>query len=60
MYVVNSGPGTVTVIDTRTNTVIGNPIQVGNSAFGIAYDPVNHRMYVTNGGDNTVSVINLC
>ena len=34
------------------------PIRVGEDPFGIAYDPVNKRMYVTNIRDDTVSVIN--
>jgi len=49
----------VSVIDTTTDTVI-DTIPVGDQPIGIAYDPVNHRMYVTNSGDDTVSVINLC
>ena len=28
---------------------------LGNAPFGIAYDSVNHRIYVTNSNDNTVS-----
>ena len=58
---------TVSVIDTTTNTVIDtyySRILAGSNNVGIAYDPVNHRMYVANfGNDNfggTVSVINLC
>ena len=30
---------------------------LGNAPFGIAYDSVNERIYVTNSDDNTVSVI---
>ena len=37
--------------------MVGNPITVGDRPEGIAYDPVNKRMYVTNVGDDTVSVI---
>ena len=48
MYVTNSFDDTVSVIDTTTNTVVGNPITVGDGPNGIAYDPVNKRMYVTN------------
>ncbi len=57
MYVTNLLDDTVSVIDTTTNTVIGNPIQVGDEPIDIAYDPENKRMYVTNSGDDTVSVI---
>ena len=37
--------------------MVGNPILVGDFPNGIAYDPVNKRMYVTNFADGTVSVI---
>jgi YVTN family beta-propeller protein len=59
MYVTNFGSqGTVSVIDTKTNTVQGTPVQVGKAPFGIAHDPVHERMYVTNfGSQGTVSVI---
>jgi YVTN family beta-propeller protein len=50
-------PSTVTVINTTTNSVIGN-IPVGLDPFGIAYDPIHHTMYVANSGSNTVSIIN--
>ncbi len=36
---------------------IGNPIPVGDGPDGIIYDSVHERMYVTNFGDSTVSVI---
>jgi len=58
--VLNTKNDTVSVIDTTTKTVIGSPITVGNQPIDIAYDPINHRMYVTNQGEDTVSVINLC
>jgi YVTN family beta-propeller protein len=32
---------------------------LGNAPFGIAYDSVNERIYVTNFGDDTVSVIDI-
>ena len=65
MDVANNGDGTVSVIDTATNTVIDTdptipgitPIPVGSAPFGIAYDSINERMYVTNNDDSTVSVI---
>jgi YVTN family beta-propeller protein len=34
LYVVNSGSGTVSVIDTNTNKVVGTPITVGNNPWG--------------------------
>jgi YVTN family beta-propeller protein len=32
---------------------------LGNAPFGIAYDSIKERIYVTNSDDNTVSVINI-
>ena len=49
--------GTVSVVDTSTNTVVGGPITVGNSPIGVAAHPNGTRVYVGNGSSNTVSVI---
>ena len=57
IYVTNSESNTVSVIDTNTNSVLGNPIKVGMTPKGIAYDPENERIYVTNFGSDTVSII---
>jgi YVTN family beta-propeller protein len=54
-YVTNINNNTVSVIDTITNTVIGTPIAVGDGPSGIAYEPVNKRMYVTNFFGDTIS-----
>jgi len=37
-----------------------DPVFLGDESQGISYDSINHRIYVTNRGDDTVSVINLC
>ena len=56
-YIPNdTTPGTVSVIDTATNTVVGT-ILVGNDPYGIAVHPDLTRVYVTNSGSNRVSVI---
>jgi YVTN family beta-propeller protein len=47
-YVANSGDGTVSVIDTATNTVVGTPIPAGREPFGIAVTPDGRRAYVAN------------
>jgi YVTN family beta-propeller protein len=59
MYVTNGSlsSGTVSVIDGQTNTVIGNPVQVGDDPVGIAFNANNGNMYVTNQTPNTVTVI---
>jgi large repetitive protein len=56
-YVANFGGGSVSVIDTSTNTVIGLPITVGSNPYGVAITPDGARAYVTNEGGTTVSVI---
>jgi YVTN family beta-propeller protein len=61
-YVTNAGkgqftPGTVSVIDTTTNTVFGSPIPVGVAPLGVAITTDGTRAYVINDNDNTVSVI---
>ena len=52
-----SRPGTVSVIDTATNTVIGSAIPVGISPDGVAVTSDGSKVYVSNGGSNNVSVI---
>ena len=72
VFVVNQGDGTVSVIDASTGAIVpcamgpscpsGNAIKVGagassspNFAF---YDSRLQRVYVSNTGENTISVIN--
>ena len=56
VYVANSGSGTVSVIDTSTNTVpLGWTLQVGASPAGIAVSPSGLLVYVAKQGG--VSVI---
>jgi len=65
---VNGNPdmGTISVIDTNTNTVVGAPITGFSGPFGIAITPDGNFAYVTNFGSNnfapygtTVSVVDL-
>jgi YVTN family beta-propeller protein len=55
-YVANQFDGTVSVIDTATNTVTAT-IPVGDYPFGVAVSPNGSRVYVTNADSDTVSVI---
>jgi YVTN family beta-propeller protein len=57
VYVANFGSGTMSVIATTTNTVIGSPIAVGFRPQGVAVTPDSSKVYVANHIDNTVSVI---
>ena len=50
------GIGTVHVLDTVSLAVLAT-VKVGSFPAGIAVDPFGTRIYVTNGGSNTVSVI---
>ncbi len=50
MYVANIEPNTVSVINTTTNSVIGNPIPAGKQPQLAAYDPSHKTMYMTNIG----------
>jgi YVTN family beta-propeller protein len=56
-YVTRFGAGSVSVIDTTTNTTVGDPIEVGALPEGISIAPDGTRAYVANNGGNSVSVI---
>jgi YVTN family beta-propeller protein len=56
VYVANSGAGTVSVIDEKTNAVTAT-IGVGSDPEGVAVNPAAGIVYVTNADDDTVSVI---
>jgi YVTN family beta-propeller protein len=56
-YVTNKSAGTVTVIDTTTNTVIGT-INVGATPDGVVLKPDGSRLYVSSTAGNTVTVVN--
>jgi YVTN family beta-propeller protein len=60
-YITNAGsdslPGTVSVIDTASNKVIGPPITVGDLPIGVAVTPDGNTVYVANADSNSVSVI---
>jgi len=49
--------GSVSVIDTATNTVVGSPIPVGTNPVGVAATPAGRFAYVANANSDTVSVI---
>lgn len=55
-YVTNEHTNVVSVIDTRTDTVV-KTITVGNNPLGVAASPDGTKVYVVNNEDATVSVI---
>ncbi len=67
VFVVNQGDGTVTVIDTSTDAVlpcaaadpncVSGAIKVGTSPNFAFYEPTLKRVYVSNTGSQTISVI---
>jgi YVTN family beta-propeller protein len=65
IYLNNMGNGTVSVIDADTCNVsdlagctpLAPPIPVGAGNAELAVNETTHTVYVANGGDNTVSVI---
>ncbi|MFF4763784.1 YncE family protein, partial [Streptomyces sp. NPDC001292] len=58
-YTANSGPDSVSMIDTTTNRTVGNPIHVGGYPVWVAVSPDGHRAYAANEGSASVSVIKL-
>jgi YVTN family beta-propeller protein len=55
MYVNNVFSHTISVIDTKTNTV-GSPIVIPASAEAIAYDSAHKRMYAATSGDGILVI----
>jgi YVTN family beta-propeller protein len=65
LYVANGGDTTVSVIDIAHCTGVdpsgcGQPVatvNAGPSPFGFALDPLNHTLYVTDAGSDTVAML---
>ena len=56
-YITNSNANTVSVIDTQTNLIYGNPIAAGKMPVGVAVNATGTRVFVANLTGNTVSTI---
>jgi DNA-binding beta-propeller fold protein YncE len=56
-YVLDQGAGTVSAIDTFSDTVVATPASVGVGANFMVYDPNFARIYVTNPTTSTVMVL---
>lgn len=57
VYSLNYIDQTVTVLDSATGQVKGQPIPVGNKPIIMAVNPATHMVYVTGHNDNSLSVI---
>jgi YVTN family beta-propeller protein len=57
--VSNSGDGTMDVIDTSTNTVVGSPVPVGTTPDAVAITPDQTSVLVTDEGDNMVRILHV-
>jgi YVTN family beta-propeller protein len=55
-YVLNSGSGTISTIDTFSDTVLSN-VAVGTGANFMLYDPKLNRLYVTNPTTGSVRIL---
>jgi len=51
-----AGDSGVSVISDSSNKVVAN-VPVGDSPYGLAYDPAKNEVFVSNAGDGTLSVI---
>jgi len=56
-YITNAGDGTVSVINTATDTVVAT-VTVGTAPIGVAVSPDGLKVYVANSTGGSVSVIN--
>ena len=56
-YVTNFNSGTVSVISTANNTVIGDRLALPSHPFGVAITPDGKFVYVTDYESGTISVI---
>jgi len=56
IFVAAVGANEVDIVSASNNTVVG-PIQVGNYALGLAYDPAKGEIFNANTNDNSVVVL---
>ncbi len=63
-WVANSKDGTISIIDTRSDSVVsvigrGGTASLGHSPFHLAIDDSSHQAFVTDQQDNTVTVLDV-
>lgn len=56
VYITNSTSGTLSLIDGATNSLAGT-LTVGDGPIGVVVDPETNTLYVLNGGDDTLAVV---
>ncbi|MGV0851335.1 Ig-like domain-containing protein [Mycolicibacterium phlei] len=56
-YVTNKAAGTVTIVDTATNSIV-KTVAAGMNPDGIAVKPDGAQIYVTSSQNNTITVVN--
>lgn len=56
LYVSNTGSDTVSVLNTKNNSIVGN-IKVGSRPTDIVVNPISNSIYTSNIGSDTISVI---
>jgi large repetitive protein len=56
-YICNAGSNTVSVINLKTNTLVGSPIAVGTFPWRVTISPDARFAYVSNRNSNNISVI---
>lgn len=57
VVVACAGDDTVRVLDAKTLSLIGAPVKVGKSPYGVAV--AGHQAFVTNSGSGTISIIDI-
>ncbi len=57
LWVLGEDSDDVTVIDTTTNEVVGEPIAVGDEPRSIAFSPDGASAYIVNRGDHSLSIV---
>jgi YVTN family beta-propeller protein len=58
LYVTSSDEDRVSIVDTEILAVVGD-VKVGDAPFDIVYNPDRAEVYVTNFGDDTLTVLDV-
>jgi YVTN family beta-propeller protein len=58
VYVTTGRGRTIVKIDVATNTIVGEPLDIGERPWGLAISPDGREIYTANGQSNDVSIVN--